>query len=78
MTLGRGRILAVLQASAICAISAICLISTAAQASERKGTFTEEFHKVYPLSSQGRIQIENINGAVHITGWNRDESKWTR
>ncbi len=63
------------RATVLCAISVVLLISAAAQASDRKGTFTEEFHKVYPLSSQGRIQIENINGAVHITGWDRDEVK---
>jgi DUF4097 and DUF4098 domain-containing protein YvlB len=77
MKLRQGRILAILQAAAICAISAICLgfNTTAAQASDRKGTFTEEFHKVYPLSAQGRFQLDNINGAVHITGWDRDEVK---
>ncbi|MGA7077313.1 MAG: DUF4097 family beta strand repeat-containing protein [Terriglobales bacterium] len=57
------------------AISAVFLISTAAQASDRNGTFTEEFHKVYPLSAQGRIQIDNLNGPVHISAWDRDEVK---
>jgi DUF4097 and DUF4098 domain-containing protein YvlB len=44
-------------------------------ASDRKGAFSEEFHKVYPLSAQGRIEIENINGPVHVTGWDRNEVK---
>jgi DUF4097 and DUF4098 domain-containing protein YvlB len=57
------------------AISALFLISSAAQASDRTGTFTEEFHKVYPLSAQGRIQIDNLNGPVHISAWDRDEVK---
>jgi DUF4097 and DUF4098 domain-containing protein YvlB len=57
------------------AISAIVLIASAAQASDRKGTFTEEFHQVYPLSAQGRVEIQNINGPVHITGWDRNEVK---
>lgn len=56
------------------AIAALFLIP-AAQGSDRQGSFTEEFHKVYPLTSQGRIELENINGAVHITGWDRDEVK---
>jgi DUF4097 and DUF4098 domain-containing protein YvlB len=64
-----------LQAVVAGAISAIFLISSAAQGSDRKGTFTEEFHKVYPFSAQGRIQVENLNGAVHISGWDRDEVK---
>ena len=57
------------------AISALLLISSAAQASDRKGSFTEEFHKVYPFSAQGRIQIENLNGPVQISAWDRDEVK---
>jgi DUF4097 and DUF4098 domain-containing protein YvlB len=57
------------------AIAAIYLIPGAALASDRQGTLTEEFHQVYPLSAQGRIQLENINGPVHITGWDRDEVK---
>lgn len=66
---------AILQAVVAGAISAIFLISSAAQGSDRKGSFTEEFHKVYPFSAQGRIQVENLNGAVHISGWDRDEVK---
>jgi hypothetical protein len=53
----------------------IILVSNAAWGSDRTGSFTEEFHKVYPLSAQGRIEIENLNGPVHITGWDRDEVK---
>jgi DUF4097 and DUF4098 domain-containing protein YvlB len=34
---------------------------------------TEEFHKTYPLSATGRVSLGNINGAVHITGWDRNE-----
>lgn len=59
---------------AAAAVATVFLI-TAAQGSDKQGTFTEEFHKVYPLSAQGRIQIENINGPVHITGWDRAEVK---
>jgi DUF4097 and DUF4098 domain-containing protein YvlB len=59
----------------LAAISAICLLSTAARASDHKGSVTEEFHQVYPLSATGRVEIKNINGDVHITGWDRDEVK---
>jgi Putative adhesin len=72
---GRKRRIAISRLVVLSAISAIFLISNAAQGSERKGSFTEEFHKVYPLSAQGRIEIENLNGPVHITGWDRDEVK---
>jgi len=36
---------------------------------------TEEFHHSYPLASGGRVELENINGAVHITGWDQNEVK---
>ena len=66
--------------AALLAIAGILLISGAAQASgrhdsDRQGSFTEEFHKVYPLSAQGRFELDNINGPVHITGWDRAEVK---
>jgi DUF4097 and DUF4098 domain-containing protein YvlB len=35
----------------------------------------EEFHQTYQLAPQGRIQLENINGNVRITGWDRNEVK---
>ncbi len=34
---------------------------------------TEEFHKTVPLSATGQVSLENINGNVEITGWNRNE-----
>jgi len=36
---------------------------------------TEEFHQVYSLTPEGRIELENINGPVHITSWDRNEVK---
>jgi DUF4097 and DUF4098 domain-containing protein YvlB len=35
----------------------------------------EEFHQSYPLSPTGRVGLENINGAVHITVWDQNEVK---
>lgn len=35
----------------------------------------EEFHQTYQLAPQGRVQVENINGSVRITGWDRNEVK---
>jgi DUF4097 and DUF4098 domain-containing protein YvlB len=37
--------------------------------------YTEEFHQTYPLAAGGRVELDNINGAVHITGWDRNEVK---
>jgi len=33
----------------------------------------EEFHHTYPLTSTGRVSLENINGSVTIGVWDRDE-----
>ena len=35
----------------------------------------EEFHQTYQLTPQGRVQLENINGNVRVTGWDRNEVK---
>ena len=34
---------------------------------------TQEFHKTYALNADGRVALENINGAVTIMGWDRNE-----
>ena len=34
---------------------------------------TQDFHRTVPLSANGRISVENINGNVEITGWDRNE-----
>jgi DUF4097 and DUF4098 domain-containing protein YvlB len=33
----------------------------------------EEFHQTYPLSPNGRVSLENINGGVQIKAWDRSE-----
>lgn len=43
----------------------------------------EEFHQTYPLSANGRIELDNINGSVHISVWDQnqvklDAVKWAR
>src|SRR6266536_2513644 len=72
------------KAVAVGAIAAMFLIPSA-QGSDQSGKLTEELHKVYPRSAQGRIELENLTGPVHISGWDRDEvqvdavkSAWTQ
>lgn len=36
---------------------------------------TEEFHQSYPLSANGRVSIQNINGGVRIAVWDQNEVK---
>ena len=56
----------------VCALSVLAL---AAHASDHEGKVTEELHKTYALTSDGRIELDNINGAVHISSWDRNEVK---
>src|SRR5271157_4928337 len=34
---------------------------------------TQEFHRTVPLSANGRVSLDNVNGNVTITGWERNE-----
>jgi DUF4097 and DUF4098 domain-containing protein YvlB len=55
-------------------ISALFFLAVGAHASDR-GSLTEEFHQTYALNADGRIELDNINGPVHISSWDRDEVK---
>jgi len=35
--------------------------------------YDETFHHVYPLGAGGSFVLENVNGSVHVEGWDRDE-----
>jgi hypothetical protein len=54
---------------------ALFVFALAAHASDHRGALTEEFHQTYALAPDGRIELDNINGAVHISGWDRNEVK---
>jgi DUF4097 and DUF4098 domain-containing protein YvlB len=49
------------------------LLNAHGQEADKSGQFTEEFHHVYPVSTSGRVALDNINGPVHITVWDRAE-----
>ncbi len=55
----------------ICAL----LISAAQASTDNSGKITEEFHHTYALTSDGRVELDNINGSVHISAWDRNEVK---
>jgi hypothetical protein len=57
------------------AISALLALAVAAHASDHRGSLTEEFHQTYALTADGRIELKNINGDVHISTWDRNEVK---
>jgi hypothetical protein len=35
--------------------------------------FRNDFHMTYPLKAGGRVSVENFNGAIEISAWDRDE-----
>ena len=55
-------------------VCALLVLALGAHASDR-GAYTEEFHQTYALTPDGRIELDNINGAVHISSWDRNEVK---
>lgn len=40
---------------------------------EQREELREEFHQTYPLAANGRVSLENLNGAARITVWDRNE-----
>jgi DUF4097 and DUF4098 domain-containing protein YvlB len=37
------------------------------------GSYRDEFHQTYAFDAHGRVSLENINGDVRITAWDRNE-----
>jgi len=56
------------------AVFGIAIVAMATQIS-LQAALTEELHKTYPLEAEGRVSLKNVNGAVHITAWDRNEVK---
>jgi DUF4097 and DUF4098 domain-containing protein YvlB len=49
--------------------------SSRAQTQQSRPELTEEFHQTYPLAAGGRVSLQNINGAVKVVAWERNEVK---
>jgi DUF4097 and DUF4098 domain-containing protein YvlB len=56
-------------------VCALVVLALSAHASDHRGALTEEFHQTYAITSDGRIELDNINGPVHISSWDRNEVK---
>jgi DUF4097 and DUF4098 domain-containing protein YvlB len=61
--------------AALGSLCALFVLAVAALASDHQGKLTEELHKTYELTAEGRVELDNINGAVHISSWDRNEVK---
>jgi DUF4097 and DUF4098 domain-containing protein YvlB len=55
-------------------VMALALNASLAHAEDNDGV-KEEFHKTYPLSADGRVSLNNINGPVHISAWDQNQVK---
>lgn len=72
----RNRRLATWAGAILGAFLAIMLNSALAHAWDDDGAVVkEEFHHTYPLAADGRIDLQNINGSVHISVWDQNEVK---
>ncbi len=56
-------------------VMALALNATLAHASDDGAAAREEFHQTYPLTANGRVALDNINGAVHISVWDQNQIK---
>src|SRR5271169_6524267 len=56
-------------------LCALLILAMGAHASDHRGALTEEFHQTYALTADGRVELDNINGDVHISSWDRNEVK---
>ena len=54
---------------------ALAVLLNVALAHGAEGLATEEFHQTYPLAANGRIELSNINGNVHISAWDQNQVK---
>jgi DUF4097 and DUF4098 domain-containing protein YvlB len=69
----RNRQLSTWMGSILGVMAALLLNAALAHASDN--VVTEEFHHTYNLAANGRVELDNINGAVHISAWDRNEVK---
>src|SRR6202034_2801689 len=56
-------------------ICALLTLALGAHASDHRGALTEEFHQTYAMTPDGRIELDNINGDVHISSWDQNQVK---
>ena len=61
--------------AALGTVCALLSLALGAHASDHRGALSEEFHQTYALTGDGRVELDNINGAVHISSWDRNEVK---
>ena len=56
-------------------VATFTLFGIAQASSDHSGELTEEFHQTYALNADGRVELDNINGDVHISIWDQNQVK---
>ncbi len=56
-------------------VCVLFVLAVGVQASDRRGAYTEEFHQTYAITADGHVELDNINGAVHISTWDQNQVK---
>lgn len=57
------------------AACALFVFTLGANAADHRGDVTEEFHQTYAITPDGRVELDNINGDVHISSWDQNQVK---
>lgn len=59
----------------LAALLSLAVLLTAASSAmmQQNEMLRDEFHQTYPFSAQGRVSLSNINGAVRVATWDRNE-----
>ena len=73
--MNRHRQLATWSGAVVGTVCALLTLALGAHASDDRGALTEEFHQTYALTADGRVELDNINGDVRISSWDRNEVK---
>jgi DUF4097 and DUF4098 domain-containing protein YvlB len=60
--------------SLVAGLAVVAMLASGAR-TQTEEKLREEFHQTYPLADGGRVNLENINGSVRITAWDRNEVK---
>src|SRR2546421_3184010 len=61
--------------TALLALTVLLTAASSVLTQQSSEMLREEFHQTYPIAADGRVSLGNINGAVHVTGWDRNEVK---
>src|SRR5436190_3021356 len=61
----------------VCGLSVVLVGCDDLMWAERSDRFTENFSCSYNMKPGGRLSVENLNGSVEITGWDKDSVEIT-